>query len=87
MENRFREAAIKARQMTNKQLATEIASLTKLTRDDLNELLPEKKDKEAFVQLMNTVQDETDMDNKLAYLRDNMQTAGTIMFKLLKAIV
>ncbi|MDP4709865.1 MAG: hypothetical protein NWR67_13970 [Saprospiraceae bacterium] len=87
MENRFKEAAIKARQMTNKQLASEITSLTKLTRDELNELLPAKKDKEAFVELMNAVQDETDMDNKLAYLRENMETAGTIVFKLLKAIV
>ncbi len=87
MENRFREAAVKARQLTNKQLATEISAITKLTRDELNDLLPLKRDKEAFVNLMDAVQDETDMDTKLAYLRDNMETAGAIVFKLLKAIV
>lgn len=85
--NRFTEAAIRAREMTNKQLATEIASLTKFNREDLNILLPQKRDKEAFIELMKAVEAETSMDEKLAYLRTNLETAGKVVFTILKAVV
>jgi hypothetical protein len=85
--NRFTEAAINAREMTNKQLATEIATLTKFNREELNVLLPQKRDKEAFVELMKTVEAETSMDEKLAYLRTNLETAGKVVFTILKAVV
>ena len=46
--NRFTDAAKKAADMTNKQLATELAAVGSLSRDQIQDLLPRKKDKAAF---------------------------------------
>ena len=86
-DNRFAKAAKDARDLTNKQLGAEIAKLTILNEDKLNQLLPTKKDREAFVKLMEQVQAETDMDNKLAYLAENLQTAGAAALRVLRAFV
>ncbi len=48
MANRFSKAAKDAAEMTNKQLADELAAVTRLSREELNELLPTKNDKEKF---------------------------------------
>jgi regulator of sirC expression with transglutaminase-like and TPR domain len=87
MPNRFSSAAKAARDATNKQLASELASVSKFSRDQINELLPTKKDKEAFIQLMAQVEADTTMDEKLAFLTDNIQTAGKVALTLLKALV
>lgn len=87
MPNRFTAAAKAAREATNKQLATEIAAVSKFSRDSINEILPTKKDKEAFIKLMEQVEADTDMDNKLAYLVENIQSAGVVAINLLKALV
>jgi uncharacterized protein YaaR (DUF327 family) len=88
MSNRFDDAAISARQLTNKQLADEIAAISNgLTRESIQDLLPTLKDKEAFIQLMQQVEADTAMDEKLAYLQDNIQSAGTIALKLLRVLV
>lgn len=87
MPNRFTAAAKKAADLTNKQLADELALVTKLSRDRLNELLPAKKDKEAFTALMQQVESDTQMDEKLAYLGENLKVAGSVVFKLLKVLV
>lgn len=87
MPNRFTAAAKAAREATNKELATEIAAVSKFSRDSINEILPTKKDKEAFIKLMEQVEADTDMDNKLAYLVENIQSAGVVAINLLKALV
>ena len=84
---RYRTAARKARNLTNKQLGTELALLSPLSRAELNKLLPRKTDKQAFLALMSQVEAGTAMDTKLAFLRDNLQTAGKVVFKVLKAFV
>lgn len=85
---RFAEAAQKARELTNKQLATEIAALSNgMNRDRLNELLPQKRDKEAFLELMRVVEDETAMDEKIAFLGENLKTAGAAALKVLSILV
>lgn len=73
-----------ARRLTNKQLSTEIAALVPINRDKLQELLPKKRDKEELVKLMEVVENETDMDKKLAYLQDHLQTVGKTIFKVLQ---
>ena len=82
--NRYRKAAIKARELTNKQLATELASIGPVDRDRFNDLLPQKRDKEAFIELMKVVEDEAEMDRQLAYLRDNLATAGKVALRVLR---
>jgi hypothetical protein len=46
---RFAEAAGQAANITNQELATEIASVSVLSRSKIEQLLPNKRDKEAFV--------------------------------------
>ena len=87
MPNRFTEAAKAARELTNKQLADELAAISILNRDKIQELLPEKKDKEAFIKLMEQVEADTAMDQKLAFLQENIKSAGAVALKLLKAFV
>lgn len=87
MPNRFTAAAKAAREATNKELATEIAAVSSFSRDSINEILPTKKDKEAFVKLMEQVEADTAMDEKLTYLTENIKTAGVVAINLLKALV
>jgi len=85
---RFSAAAKRARELTNKQLATEIAALSAaVSRDRLQELLPLKQDKEAFLELMEQVEAETTMDEKLAFLSANLATAGKAALTMLKILV
>lgn len=84
---RYSKAAKEAANLTNKQLATEMAALAPFNRDQLQILLPKKRDKEAFLALMRVVEDETDMDEKLAYLRNNIKKAGEVIFKVLQVFL
>lgn len=84
---RFKQAAKRARELTNKQLADELAAITPFDRDRLREFLPAKRDKEAFIELMEQVEAETAMDIKLAYLQQNISTAGTVVFKVLRSFI
>jgi hypothetical protein len=87
MANRYSQAAKDAEELTNKQLGEELAKLGPLNYSKLNELLPAKRDKEEFAKLMALVEKETAEDKQLAYLAQNMQTAGAVVFKLLKYFV
>jgi hypothetical protein len=86
MANRFSNAAKQAKDITNKDLATEISAISNFSRDKINELLPSKKDKETFVKLMEQVEADTTMDEKLAYLQNNLKSAGVVALQLLKAL-
>jgi len=81
---RYATAARKAAELTNKQLGTEIASLGPVDRDRLQTLLPQKRDKEAFLALMKQVEAERERDENLAYLNENLQSVGEVVFKILK---
>jgi hypothetical protein len=84
---RFRDAAREAADLTNKQLAGRIAELTPISSTQLQELLPSKRDKEDFVALMRVVEEETNMENQLTFLRDNLATAGKVALKALRLFV
>ena len=84
---RYASAARKARDLTNKQLATEIASLGPVNRDVLQKLLPRKREKEVFLELMKQVEQEKTTDENLAYLRENLESTGKVIFKMLKFFV
>ncbi|MGZ5273934.1 MAG: hypothetical protein ACXWCA_06450, partial [Kaistella sp.] len=77
MPNRFTDAAIKAREATNKQLADELSAISSLNREKIQELLPQKKDKEAFLKLMEQVEADTAMDEKIAFLQANIASVGS----------
>lgn len=84
---RFRDAAKEAADLTNKELAGRIAELTPISSAQLQELLPSKRDKEDFVALMRVVEEETNMENQLTFLRNNLATAGKVALKALKLFV
>jgi len=87
MANRFEKAAKEATQLTNKQLANELAMVSKLSRTSIIELLPKKADKKAFVALMEQVEADTTMDEKLTFLQDNIESVGSVALRVLKALV
>ncbi len=87
MAGRYAKAAKKAAELTNKQLSGEIVMLSPLNDEKLRELLPKKKDKEAFTHLMAVVESETAEDEQLAYLSENIQTAGKAALKILKYFI
>ncbi len=87
MPNRFSDAARRASDITNKELATELSVLSNLNREKIKKLLPLKRDKQAFIELMKEVEADTTMDEKLAYLQQNINSAGTVALRLLKALV
>lgn len=85
--NRFTEAASEASNLTNSELADQIASTTKLDMETINDIIPLKRDKDAFAKLMEQVEADTTMDEKLAFLQDNIQTVGVVALNLLKVLV
>jgi hypothetical protein len=87
MPNRFSNAAKQAAELTNKELGSELAKVSTLSNQRLSELLPLKRDKEAFIQLMMQVEAETAMETRLANLVDNIKTVGPVIFKVLKVLV
>jgi hypothetical protein len=84
---RFRAAAKAAADLTNKQLSGRITELTPMTTERLQELLPLKKDKEDFLELLRVVDEETELENQLTFLRENLTTAGRVALKALKFFV
>ncbi len=86
-ENRFTNAAAAAASLTNSELAEQIANTTKLDLDTINAVIPLKRDKEAFALLMEQVNADTTMDEKLAFLHENLPKVGAVAINLLKAIV
>ena len=85
MTNRFTSSARKASDLTNQQLADEISKLNHFK--DLEKLLPSVNDREEFIKLMNEVKKETDNDNKILYLQNNLKTAGSVVFKVLRMFI
>lgn len=84
--NPFTEVAKQSRQSTNEALADKIAPLVSFSRKKVERLLPEKRDKEEFAKLMEKVEDETDMDEKLAYLETNVKTVGKVIIQVLRGL-
>ena len=84
---RYAEAAEEAAKLSNKQLAKKMASLAPLDKDQLQDLLPTKREKEVFLELMRQVEAETDMDERLSYLKENVETAGKVLLRILGAFL
>ena len=68
-------------------MGEKIATLSYFNKEELNELLPTKRDKEAFLKLMSQVEADTEMDHKLTFLTENIQTAGRVVFQILKKLI
>ena len=84
---RYAEAARLASKLTDEQLAKEIAALVPFNLEKVQELLPQKQDKDEFLELMKKVEDETEMDKKLANLETNVQILGPAILKILRGFL
>ncbi|MEN8262822.1 MAG: hypothetical protein ABFR82_05120 [Nitrospirota bacterium] len=76
--------------LTDDQLAGELAKLTPLTIDEITDILPEKVDKEHFKQLIDIVRSAESQNDKLVLFKDNVEKLGgvalTVLGKLLKFV-
>jgi hypothetical protein len=85
--SRFAEAAREAREATNRELAGELSSLVRLTEEDIERLLPRKKDKKDFAALMAIVTSATDNNTKVATLKEKFEEVGAVTLKVLKTLL
>ncbi len=76
--------ARQAAELTNKQLGSQITDLTRMTTSDLDRLLPLKRDREAFVELMRIVQQETDDDAAAARVTTDITRFGKTIIRALR---
>ena len=70
-------------ELTNTELAGELAKLAPLTKDQVQELLPKREDKLRMKQLIDIVGASTSQNRKVAELTDNMSELGGVVVKLL----
>jgi hypothetical protein len=84
---RFERISREAREQTNRALADEISSLTFLTEEEVERILPRKVDKERFGDLMAIVPAHTDDNTKVASLREKLDEVGVVLVKVLKLLL
>ena len=83
-KNPFTSIARESARKTDAKLIDEITTVTPLTKDRLNELLPTKSDKQHFAELMQIVHKATNENKKLVELKNNIDRLGPIALKALK---
>jgi hypothetical protein len=81
---RFERISAEAAESTNRALTDEISSLTFLTEDDVERILPRKIDKEHFGRIMAIVASSTNQNTKVAALKENLDEVGGVLLKVLK---
>lgn len=82
-----RKASGEAVQETNARLAGEMSSLTSLSQSDIQEIFPEKSDKEDFAELMKIVKSGTSQNQKINAIVQNSEKFGRVMISLLGKII
>ena len=68
---------------TNKELASRISSLLAFNEDDINKLVPEPKDKEKLITLMQIVKSAENSNDKISKIVDNIDNLGGVLLKVL----
>lgn len=71
---------------TNKQLAGELAKIGPLSARDINNLLPNKIDKERLQKLINIVNTSSSEAEKIASLRENVTELGSVIIKVISKL-
>lgn len=84
---RYADVAKKAAELTNKQLANEISSISNLRDRDIDKLMKLKEDRMKFIELMSKVESETSETEKEAYVIDNVANLAPVIVKALKYFV
>ncbi len=84
---RFDEILKKSADKTDKQLASEISSLTRLTDYEISTLFPQRSDQEKLLKLLAIVQSETEENEKINKLKMNIEDLAGTAIKLIKIFV
>lgn len=71
---------------TNKKLYSKISSVTKLTDEEISEMLPDKADIKKLSKLMSIVKATEDNNIKAKKLADNVEELGAITIKLINKL-
>ncbi len=85
--NRFRSIARRSAEKTSGELAAELAQLTRMTRPEIETLLPRRGDRERFVELMQIVDSTASQNRKLRQLHDRFEEFGPILLRILRRVV
>lgn len=86
MPNPFEDAARRAAEATDKQYASELSSLCRLTDAEIKKYFPERADKDALLDLLKVVKAATDENEKLVHLKNNIDRFAGIVVKLVKIL-
>ncbi len=73
--------------LTNQQLAEELAKITPMTVDEINALLPRKADKQRLQQLIEIVSKAESENKKIAALTTNIGELGGVVVKVVGALL
>ena len=70
-------------ELTNAQLAGELAKLSPMKADEIDKMLPRKADKERLNEIIKIVNSSASKQKKLASLHTNFASLGGVVLKLL----
>jgi len=86
-KNIAQQAAQQASAATNDDLADQIASLTRLTTEDIQNLFPDPGDVKKLAELMTIVKSAESHNNKLLALESDIKNVGGVALTLLNKLV
>jgi hypothetical protein len=79
------DAALKrAEKRTDDKLASRVASLTRLTEEEIKELFPTPADVDKLKKLMEIVKSDEDRNRKVVLLKTNIENVAETVVKLLE---
>lgn len=84
--NKYAAAAEQARKETDEKYRQVIATLTRLSEEDVERLFPTRTDKDRLLELLDIVNQETDDNIKVARLKEDIESYGTIILKLISLL-
>ena len=83
IEKELDEAAKK----TDGRFEKQISSLTRMRENEINELFPERSDKESLAKLVRIVNQATNENSRKKQLVENIEELSTTVIKLVKLVV
>jgi len=86
MLNRDEKAARRAANKKDKKYAAEISSLIRLTDDEIMRLFPSRSEKVQLLELLQIVTANTDENEKIVKLKENIDNLACVAIKLVELL-
>jgi hypothetical protein len=84
---RFDEILERSAEKTDKELASEISSFSRLTDNEITTLFPQRSDQEKLLKLLAIVQGATAENEKIDVLKTNIEELAGTALKLIKFVL